>query len=255
MIPTYAACLQFDVALGAGTDNLALVKDFISGQKPPAGGLIVLPELFYAGFAYSSLADQAAVTPSVLTELVDLAATFEIIIAGSLMERLGDDYYNTMYYCGADGVMGAYRKQRLFAPMDEDRYFRPGDDPRPVKTTMGLMASLVCFDLRFPQLAGVQVGAGAPLLAVCGQWPKARIDHWRILLRARAIENQVFVVACNRCGESAGILFGGSSMIIAPDGEVLAEAGDGQQWLVADLDPERLSLVRSLFTTVLPDPV
>lgn len=253
MIPTYAACFQFDV-VETGAVNLTLVKDVVAGHNPPAGGLIVLPELFYAGFSYSSLAPQAAAAPSILAELVDLAARFKIIIAGSLVEGQGDDYYNTIYYCGAQGVIGTYRKQRLFAPMGEDRYFCPGEGPGPVATPAGLIASLVCFDLRFPQLASAQVEAGAPLLVLCAQWPSARIDHWRILLRARAIENQVFVVGCNRCGESEGIVFGGSSMIIAPDGEVLAEAGDGQQWLVADLDRQRLRQVRSLFSTVLPDP-
>jgi rfaE bifunctional protein nucleotidyltransferase chain/domain len=158
--------------------------------------------------------------------------------------------FNTLYIVGPEGIVGSIRKQQLFAPMAEDHYFTAGVDPQPIATKLGLLAGVVCFDLRFPDLTRSQVARGAQLLVVSAQWPAARREHWRTLLKARAIENQVFVVGCNRCGASDDIEFGGHSMIVAPDGTVLVEADDQPDNVTVMVDPDLLARSRNLFTSV-----
>jgi len=251
--PARAVCLQFSVRFGAPEVNLALVRRRLAELAPAAPALVVLPELWGGGFAYDRLEEQAALTPRILAALVEEARRYEICLAGSLPEKAtgGDEsgYYNSLYLATPAGVGGPYRKQRLFAPMEEERYFRPGPLASPLAAPWGPLAALVCFDLRFPELVAGQVDQGADLLVVSAQWPTARREHWRILLQARAIENQIFVVACNTCGLVGGTDFAGASLIIAPDGAILAEAGPGEESLAAPLDFARLAEARRLFQT------
>jgi rfaE bifunctional protein nucleotidyltransferase chain/domain len=253
-LPAFGGFLQFDVLADAPDRNLARVRDLLARLAPPAGALVLLPELWSAGFSYNGLAAQAARTPELLAALSELAGRYRICLAGSLPEKItaegGTGFHNTLFFTGPQGVLGRYRKQQLFAPMAEDRYFQAGEAPLPVRTPWGMAAGLVCFDLRFPGLAATQMDRGAGVLAVSGQWPAARASHWRILLQARAIENQAYVIACNRCGRTGDTLFAGHSMIIAPDGEILAEAGEGEECGGAALDRARLMNVRAAFQTV-----
>ncbi|MEW6517962.1 MAG: D-glycero-beta-D-manno-heptose 1-phosphate adenylyltransferase [Thermodesulfobacteriota bacterium] len=253
-LPVFGGFVQIDVLSGSPGHNLARVGELLESLAPPPGAVIVLPELWSAGFFYEGLADQAAVTGQMLAGLTELAGRYRICLAGSLPENRvaagRGNYCNTLYLTGPDGVLGAYRKQQLFAPMAEDRYFEPGDSPLPVATPWGLLGGLVCFDLRFPELAREQAARGAGVLLVSAQWPAARLGHWRILLQARAIENQVFVIGCNRCGATGDTVFAGHSMVIGPDGSILAEAGAGEECGGAALDLSLLAGVRAAFQTV-----
>ena len=253
-----AGFLQFDVTAGDAERNLATLEHCLRRLSPDGPALIVLPELWSAGFTHGRLHQVALRSAELLARLVQLAERYNIHLAGSLPEELltevGSSVYNTLSIVGPRGVAGAIRKQQLFVPMEEDRYFTPGDDPRPVETELGLIGGLVCYDLRFPGLATGHAAAGAGMLVVSAQWPMARVAHWRTLLRARAIENQLFVVGCNRCGVSGGIEFGGHSMVIGPDGSVLLEAGEKEEEALVAIDPEQLHAVRSRFNTVGPSP-
>ncbi len=251
-LPSFAGFLQIDVQQGAAEKNFSKIQDFLSRLSPPAGAIVALPELWSDGFFYETLHSQAERTDEVLADIAKLAAAYQICLAGSLPEKVkqhGDMYYNTLYFTGPDGVLGSCRKQRLFAPMEEDRYFSCGDSPRPIKTPWGMMAGLVCFDLRFPELAASQVAQGATVLVISAQWPLARKEHWRILIQARAIENQAYVVACNRCGRTGETGFAGHSMIVGPDGTILAEAKGEEVCAGAPLDGAHLTRVRTRFHT------
>ncbi len=188
-------------------------------------------------------------TVEILSRVQVLSKEYGLLIAGSLPEKHGERVYNTLYITGPEGVVGTYRKQYLFSPMEEDDFFSPGDNPSPVETPLGPVSALVCFDLRFPGLASDQAAKGSGLMIVSAQWPEARKDHWRTLVLARAIENQMYVVACNRCGETGGTRFAGHSIIVAPDGKVLAEANEDLGASGAMLDPADVSAVRARFST------
>jgi len=250
----FAGFLQFDVKSGEIDKNLSRVREGLAeiaaSHEQISPGIIVLPELWATGFAYDSLPALAERIPDLLEDLQELSVKCQVFIAGSLPEYSDDNYYNTLYISGPSGVVGTYRKQRLFSPMDEDTFFTPGSNPRPVETSLGPVAGLVCYDLRFPEILREQTSLGANLLVVPAQWPAARVNHWRTLIQARAIENQMFVVAANRCGTTGDTTFGGHSMIVAPDGSILLEAGEDEEFRGQMLDPEMVSAARSLFSSV-----
>ncbi|MDF1577059.1 MAG: D-glycero-beta-D-manno-heptose 1-phosphate adenylyltransferase [Desulfobulbales bacterium] len=257
-LPPFAVgFIQFDVKLGENERNLAEVRTGLAAMDLKSPALVVLPELWAAGFDYPRLTEHAERGAAMLAALREEAARYNIFMAGSLPERQSgtDRIFNTLYFVGPEGVTGSIRKQQLFAPMEEDRHFSPGDNPQPVGVgELGLLAGVVCYDLRFPDLIRSQAARGAQLLAVSAQWPAARRKHWQTLLKARAIENQIFVVACNRCGTSDGIEFGGHSMVVAPDGKVLYEAGDQAEQAMIAIDPHLLTRGRKLFTAVAAAP-
>lgn len=252
-----AGYLQFEVQPGDIPANLDAVRTGLNSlvpQRCTVPTLVVLPELWATGFVYSELPRLARQTDSLLDTLAGLAAERHIHIAGSLPEvdaaGSGTRYYNTLFLVAPDGSRHAYRKQRLFAPMAEDTFFSPGSHAGPLHTTAGPVAALVCYDLRFPELLRGQAAAGATLLVISAQWPMARKEHWQTLVRARAIENQIFVIACNSCGSSGGTQFAGHSMIVAPDGTLLAAAHENAAADLVGLDPEILHTTRARFNTL-----
>ena len=253
-IPLFAGYLQFDVRSGAIEKNMASVQkglaQIVVSSPRVSPGIIVLPELWATGFAYDKLPALTKRIPEVLAHLQRLAAEYGLYIAGSLPEYEDDSYYNTLYVTGPEGLSGAYRKQRLFSPMAEDTFFKPGTQPQPMRTDLGSIAALICYDLRFPELLRTQTALGSDLLVISAQWPAARIDHWRILVQARAIENQMFIVASNRCGTTDNTTFGGHSMIVGPDGSILLEAGEDEDYRGTVIDPGMVASARSFFCTV-----
>ena len=252
--PFFAGFIQFDVQYGDIEKNISEVRRGLQNisavNTQISSGFIVLPELWATGFAYDILPELVKKIPELLRVLQDLSKKHHVFLAGSLPEFSHNRYYNTLYITGPEGNLGTYRKQRMFSPMEEDSFFTPGTDPNPIQSSLGTVAGLVCYDLRFPELLRKQAALGANLLVVPAQWPAARIKHWRILLQARAIENQMFVVGTNRCGTTGETSFGGHSMIVGPDGTILLEAGESEEYGGIMLDPAMVSGARSLFTTV-----
>ncbi len=250
----FAGFLQFDVSIGNIEKNVSRVEDGLAeiaaSSDRISPGIIVLPELWATGFAYEELPELSGKIPTLLENLHTLSAEYQVNIAGSLPEYSENSYYNTLFITTPKGIAGTYRKQRLFNPMQEDSFFTPGTEPRPVQTDLGPIGALVCYDLRFPELLRKQTTLGAELLVVPAQWPAERVSHWRILVQARAIENQMFVVASNRCGTTGDTTFGGHSMIVAPDGTVLLEAGENEEYKGIMLDLEMVSSARSSFSTI-----
>jgi len=251
--------LQFDVQMGDIAANLTQVKRGLARLAPQSPAIIVLPELWATGFAYRRLPQLASRTPDILLSLQRLAAQYEILLAGSLPERntTNSYLYNTLYITGPSGFIGSCRKQHLFSPMQEDKYLYPGNNPQPIDTPLGRLAGLVCYDLRFPELARSHAASGAAMLLISAQWPSVRKEHWRILVQARAIENQLFVVAGNRCGADRlgdGTTYAGHSMIVGPDGDIIHEAGENEEQQTASIDITLLDAVRGRFNTVAPSP-
>lgn len=219
--------------------------------------LVVLPELWSTGFEYLRCRQLALTTPDLLEELRSIAAESRLVIVGSLLEPPGDEGdkpWNTLFVVDENGVTGRYRKQHLFAHWNEHRFFSAGDRPATIGTGGGTLGPLICYDLRFPLLASEHCFSGAQVLVVSAQWPKVRLDHWQVLLRARAIENQAFVVAANSCGVAGQIEFAGHSMVIAPDGKVLAEAGNENETVWAALPPRAVEEQRGRFCSVAERP-
>jgi len=231
-----ASAVQFTITLGEIEPNLEKVRVALAELAAKGVKLAVLPEMWATGFAYKNLNQLAARTAEIVAEIAALSAQYSMVIVGSLPEPHEDKVYNTAYILDKGVLKGQYRKIHLFSLMQEDRSFDAGDSWLLVDTSVGRIGVFICYDLRFPELARRLAVEGAEILVVPGEWPKPRQEHWRTLLRARAIENQLFIVAANCCGIVGRLDFFGMSMIIDPKGELLAEAGDEPQNITAVID-------------------
>jgi predicted amidohydrolase len=239
------AAIQFDVHRGDLKWNLSAVKRRILPLAQKGVKLVVLPEMWSIGFANKRLQALSATTPGVLDDLCELAGKLKVVIVGSLPERKGTRIYNTAYAIDVDGsISGTYRKVHLFSPTGEDKYFEGGRKAVIAPTSLGPMGLMICYDLRFPELSRCLVLGGASMVAVMAQWPAERVGVWKALLKARAMENQLFVIGANRCGADGAMGFGGHSQILSPDGEILARAGKRPNSLTATIDLRAIERVR-----------
>jgi omega-amidase len=164
-----------------------------------------------------------------------------MVVAGSIAEKRSEGVTNTIHVFDRSGrEIGEYSKIHLFRLMNEHLHLVAGEREGRFDLDGMPAAAMICYDIRFPELARKLALGGAKILFVPAEWPHPRLHHWRTLLQARAIENQMFVVSCNTVGLSGGTSFFGHSMVIDPWGEVMAEAGEEETILRAEID---LSLV------------
>jgi len=217
--------------------------------------LVLFPELSDTGYRLSAMQRLADVWPgSALMAVQKAARQYGVSIIAGLSEREGDQIYNAAAAVDRSGSLcGHYRKTHLFCGPEgtEHDVFVPGDRLETVTMDGVCWGLSICFDLRFPEVFRQLTLAGAQVLVNLAAWPRARMADWRILCRARAIENQVFLVGVNQCGAAGGTDFGGGSCVIGPNGDVLAEGGmDGGGLLIGDLDMEAISRHRTLLPVI-----
>mgnify|MGYP002869925586 CR=1 FL=1 len=242
------SCIQMDMRLGAPEENFHHAEVLIA-EAAPQSDVIVLPETWNTGFFprenLAELADEEG--REVKARIGALAKKYDVhIVAGSVANRRSDGIYNTAYIFDRRGqVLGSYDKTHLFTPSHEDDYFRKGDHLTSFTLDGCRCGLLICYDIRFPELTRTYTVNGLDMLFVVAQWPNVRIPHLLALTRARAIENQMFVVCCNSCGRAGETQNGGHSSIHNPWGEPLALAGSGEEILTADCDLSVLQGIRS----------
>ncbi|MDL1970267.1 MAG: carbon-nitrogen family hydrolase [Candidatus Desulfofervidaceae bacterium] len=235
--------VQFAIQPGKVEENIKHVFHIIENLLQKKTRLIVLPELWATGFDYIKLKELAQAPPLILVRLQRILPE-DVIVIGSLPQIKADKVYNTAFITDKKGILVQYHKIHLFTPTGEDKYFTSGKEPVVISSPLGKIGLLVCYDLRFPELARLLTLRGAEVLVICAAWPQARIEHWRILLRARAIENQVFVIAANASGSQNNLKMGGHSAVISPYGEFLAEAGEEEAILQAEVDLDKVYIFR-----------
>lgn len=220
--------------------------------------LVVLPELWPTGaFAYDLFADEAespadGPTARAMSQAARDAGVW--LHAGSVVERAdgpgGGELFNTALLFSPDGALAAtYRKIHRFGfDRGEATMMAAGHEPVTVAHPSAVLGLATCYDLRFPELFRRLVDDGAQALVVSAGWPERRADHWRLLARARAVEDQAYVLACGTAGTHAGVPQAGCSMVVDPWGEVLAEAdGNEEQVVRARIDAAEVARVREVF--------
>ncbi len=209
--------------------------------------LILLPELWEVGpFAVAENLDHAVPLQTWVEHMADLAPG-RVLHAGSFLERDGDQVYNTsVVFSPAGEVLGTYRKIHLFGfDTGEAVTLGAGTELVTVQTPLGITGLATCYDLRFPELFRGLVDAGATAFLIPTGWPVPRIDAWSLLARARAIENQAWLIGANSTGVSNGTALGGRSIVVSPWGEATELAEPGV--LAAELDPDVPAQARSSF--------
>ncbi|MFE5817957.1 nitrilase-related carbon-nitrogen hydrolase [Streptomyces sp. NPDC056479] len=212
--------------------------------------LVVLPELWTAGaWSYDRWDDDAEKIDGPTAEVMSAAArqAGTWLHAGSIVERDADGtLYNTALLFDRTGdLKGIYRKiHRYGFDTGEATLMGGGHDIVTVPADFGVIGLAICYDLRFPELFRGLLDAGAELIAIPAAWPAARLTHWQLLTRTRALEEQVFLLACCATGTHADMHQAGHSAIIDPWGTVLAEAATGEETLTADLNMTEVARIR-----------
>ena len=240
--------IQMNVALGIPEKNLKRFNQLLDSSHSDSD-IILLPELWSSGYDYENFSRLADTTPFILEQMALTAQSHSTYIGGSLVEADNHNFYNTFYMLDPNGrQIAAYRKIHLFSLMEEEKHFAPGKTPCLIKICGLSVGLMTCYDIRFPELSRNLTLKGAELLLVCAQWPKPRAVHWRTLLKARAIENQCYVAACNRIGKSAENHYPGNSAIYDPWGEPVLAAPPRQGAFSATIDPAKIEQTRTTIT-------
>ncbi len=212
--------------------------------------LLLLPELWSSGYDLEKSKELASDFPGgSFTLMSEIARREGLAIVGSVLERQPQGIANCAAYYDAHGsCQTLYRKTHLFRLLQEEQFLIAGDEGIVLDLPWCRAGLAICYDLRFPELLRQYALAGAELLILPAQWPAARIEHWRALLRARAIENQCFVIAANGAGASGPLTIGGHSAIIDPRGQYLLEGGSEPALLTAELDLDLVAEARADIT-------
>jgi omega-amidase len=233
------------------TANLAMLEQKINGIKEPTH-VVLLPEMFSTGFSMKPEQLAEDMNGPTVEWMKKMAAKKKIILAGSVIIKEEDAYYNRLIWMLPNGEYGTYDKRHLFAYAEEDHHYTAGTK-RLIASVNGWKINLmVCYDLRFPVWARQQFNEQQEfeydVLIYVANWPEKRNIAWKTLLQARAIENQCYVIGVNRVGEDGnGIYHSGDSMVIDPLGKILYEKAKEEDVFTIALDKEHLQKVREQF--------
>lgn len=267
------ACVQMDVLHCRKAENLEKALHMALKAVKKGAEIIVFPEVFSTGFCYEKLENSAESLPSpTLENLACFSEAHSCILIGSIIQKVIEEDEENKYdrknqkneksgkseenepneknneskssarhynlgFCFESGILaGTYRKTHLFK--GENKYFYKGDSIEPIiLKKQNLKIGLeICYELRFPEVARKLALAGSDLLVTTAAFPNPKSEHWKILARARAIENQIPHIACNRIGDAPGISYFGNSMIVDSLGEIKADAGSKESVIIFDID-------------------
>jgi predicted amidohydrolase len=241
---------QLDIAWEDKAANFAKVRQLLGSAKLEKGSLVLLPEMFATGFSMNvqAIAEDPDAGPTARF-LAECATQFGVFVAGGLV-TIGADGKgrNEMIVAAPDGARAArYAKIHPFTYGEESHHYSGGDKVCTFSCRGAAVAPFICYDLRFPEIFRVAMRNGAEVYIVIASWPDRRAEHWTTLLRARAIENQAYVAGVNRCGRDPRCGYSGHSQIIDPQGNVLVDAGEGENVVGAEIDLHALHSYRAKF--------
>lgn len=237
---------QMPIVAGDVRKNTNTFEKWAAEAARRGSHMVVFPELWSTGYALEQAGEHAVqLNTGMFTQISAAAVDNKICITGSILEKRGAEINNSAAFFSPNGrMLGVYRKLHLFRLMDEDKYLAPGPAPLTMDLPWGTTGMAICYDLRFPELFRRYFTEGARMIILPAEWPLARIEHWRVLLQARAIENQCFIVACNTAGQSGSTVFGGHSMIVDPWGKIIIEGGEDPLLLTAEIEMDAVDEVR-----------
>jgi omega-amidase len=250
------AVAQISCSLGDSDANLTKVRDFCARAKETGAELIVFPEMTDTGYSMPVVQNHAASwSNGFVPGLQETARKLSIAVVSGVSERDNTSIYNSQVFVDQEGNTTAkYRKTHLYAvaPIEEQKCFAPGETFASVAHGGLRFGFSICYDLRFPEMYRKMVTAqNVSVFIISSAWPFPRVEHFRTLALARAIENQSYVIASNRVGKDDDLWFCGSSAIIDPRGVMIAAASaDREELIQADVSEELVLSVRSRVESV-----
>jgi len=239
------AVCQMNVVQGDQKRNRITAERMILEAAENDAKVVILPEMWTSGYDFNNLdKHKEIIGGSTYQFLSSKAKNHNIwIIGGSFPVEFPEGIKNTSFTFDPNGdLQNIYNKVHLIGLMNEDEYLVPGSECTLFNFNEHLAAVEICYDIRFPELTRTYAISGAKILFVPAEWPVQREEHWKTLLQARAIENQMFVIGANIVGNNDNDIFNGKSMIIDPRGQIIAEAGSKPVVLYGNIN---LSLVKS----------
>jgi omega-amidase len=239
--------LQFDIAWEDKAANFETVRRLLARTAPARDSLVLLPEMFATGFSMNT--DAIAEPAGGPTEqfLASTAKEFGVcLIAGAAMRgRDGRVRNKALAFSSTGEFLGFYAKMKPFTAGGEPQHYTPGTRPAAWRWGQCMVSPFICYDLRFPEIFRDAAAAHQPeLFVVIANFPEKRITHWTRLLQARAIENQAYVAGVNRIGKDPYYTYSGRSLIVDPQGEIVADAGESEACIRAQLDLANLQKYR-----------
>jgi len=241
--------VQIDSVWEDRTANHAKARQLIAGANPLPGALIILPETFSTGFSMNLAVTAEPENGPTEQFLREMAAQYQCCVIGGVVTQAEEGRgMNQALALAPDGsVLTRYTKNYPFSFGGETQVHRAGNEVSLFEWQGLRIAPLICYDLRFPEIARSAVRAGAEVLVFIAAWPVKRIQHWITLLQARAIENQAFVIGVNRCGTDPDFTYTGRSLVVDPHGVVIADAAEQERVVSAKIDPAILHQWREQF--------
>ncbi len=235
---------QFDIAWENRDANIHQLQSLM--QYEEAVDLLILPEMWSTGFSMRPHIIAEKPTGPALSWMIENSQMLNLAIAGSIAVEDAGKYYNRWYCVQPEGQINHYDKRHLFSYGKENMFYTPGHSQMVFEIKGWKIMPIVCYDLRFP--VWCRNTSGYDLMIVVANWPTPRINHWDILLRARAIENQCYIAGVNRIGiDGNGLHYPGHSSIIDMTGNALLELKDKEGVGTFTLDKETLSQYREHF--------
>ena len=240
--------LQTDIAWADPQANILRAEKLLEEHSPEEGTLIVLPEMWATGFAVNpiGIAEEES-SSSALAWMKRTACERGCAVSGSLAVCVEDGSYRNRHYFVTPTSTHFYDKRHLFAHGHEDDFITPGREAVIVEWQGWRLLLLTCYDLRFPVFSRFGRAGEYDAIILVANWPSKRQHAWSILTRARAIENQCYVMAANRIGNDPQCLYTGGSAIINPLGEIICEAHDETTIISTDLKHDELEAMRKRF--------
>lgn len=244
--------IQMDIIHKSPKENREKIKQLVADAMKDNPDLIILPETCTTGFTKSVfenidlyLENEEGETISLFK---DLAKKHSInIVTGSIPEKYGRKCYNTVFYINREGkILSKYRKIHLFTPANEDAAFENGERMPVFETEFGKIAMMTCYDIRFVELSRIYALSGADIIIIVANFPNPKVNHWRTLIQARAIENQLYIFACNRVGEVEKDSYFGHSLVVDPWGDIVVEGDDSEKVISTNINLKKINEVRNI---------
>jgi len=246
------ACIQLNIDWENQNKNFLATEKLIKKAKNLGTELVCLPELFSTGVTENTFKFAEEINGKTFTFLSEQAKENKIYLIGSFIMNVKSSLpRNVAIIFGPNGKpINKYEKIHLFTYNKENKFYSSGNKLVVFKKDDFKIAPFICYDLRFPEVFRIAVKKGTNVFVVIASWPNPRKEQWTSLLKARAIENQSFVIGVNRVGNSPKLSFFGNSMIISSKGEIIAQAGEKEEILIGEIKIEDLEDWRKRFTAL-----
>ncbi len=245
------AVLQIDIDFENPENNRRKVSEMIDKASAGYPDVILMPEMWNTSFNFETIDDNSDKKgqPS-MNLLSEKASKYRVnIVAGSISDKKNNKIYNRSYVINRDGaVIFTYDKIHLVHHANEDKYIEAGNYIDIFELDGVKCGIIICYDLRFPEISRTLALKGAEVIFAPVQWFKSRLDHYEVLCKARALENQVYIVSANRIGKEFKAVFPGHSMVVGPWANILGRMDDREGVLHCEIDLKLIHRIRKKVT-------